>query len=277
MLKKFCIFILCSFQFFILIAQQSSMQDLAYGKDSLQKMDVYIKPNSTMKSPLVILVHCGGWMAGDKKDFNFMRDALLEKNVNVININYRLASADIHYQQIMDDMRSALTYIATHVGEWHIRDHGFVLWGNSAGGHLVLLYAYNYAPKNLISAVISFGGPTRLDDAQSLAGVKPADLNGLLPLITGKPFDKDHFAPEYHAASPYYGKNFVPTLIIHGTHDHTVPPAQSEMLHKELDQNGIENIYLPLINGGHGGEGASKGSHEKFNTVTLEWILKHSN
>src|SRR5579871_364489 len=274
--KRVFIFIYFLLVAISLTAQHTSFHDLSYGNDSLQKMDVYLNPSHTAKSPVVILVHGGGWMSGDKKDFNFMRDALLTKNVDVININYRLAGASVHYPQIMDDMNSALHYITAHASQWNMRDHGFILWGNSAGGHLALLFAYNYALIRLINAVILFGGPTRVDDIPSLSHAKAEDVKGLLPLIVGKPFNKDSLSSEYHSASPYYGKHFVPTLIIHGTHDQIVPPEQSEMLHKELDRKGVENKYFPLINGAHGGEGASKESHEEFNKITLEWIQMHS-
>jgi acetyl esterase/lipase len=50
-------------------AEQSYM-DVAYGTHSLQKMDIYLPANSdTTATKLMILIHGGAWIEGDKADF----------------------------------------------------------------------------------------------------------------------------------------------------------------------------------------------------------------
>lgn len=275
-----CLFILFSWPAFAQernVTPAFTLQDVSYGDDPLQKMDVSLVAGRGAATPLVIVVHGGGWMAGDKTDADFMKKGLNSAGINVVNINYRLANnTDIHYREIMQDVDAALAYITQHAREWKIRRKRFVFWGGSAGGHLALLYAYSYDTRNLISAVISLGGPTKLNDVVSLSTAKQQDVEGLLPLITGVPYDGDSTNAAYIAASPYYGKKLKPALLVHGTKDDIVPVAQSALLSKLLGSRGIQHIFFPLPGGDHGGNGAPAAVSEELNTTMLQWIRKYS-
>lgn len=253
------------------------MKDEQYGADKMQGMDVYLLPNRDKNTPLVILVHGGGWMAGDKKDADFMKDFMLNKGFNVINLNYRLGNQTaIHYKEIISDMDQAITYTVEHAKKWNIRKSKYVFWGGSAGGHLALLYAYRYDPKNRISAVISLGGPTRLDDEGMEAGVKKEDLEGLLPIITGSKWDRNALSPDYQNASPYYSKKFVPSMLVHGEKDAIVPTSQAKVMASKLAQEGIDHQLIILPNGAHGGEGTPEADSIDLQERMLNWIKKYS-
>ncbi len=48
----------------------STMMDVSYGTDAAQKMDVYLPANrSVTTTKLMILIHGGSWVGGDKTDF----------------------------------------------------------------------------------------------------------------------------------------------------------------------------------------------------------------
>lgn len=250
----------------------------SYGKDSLQKMDVYLLANRNKETPLVILIHGGGWMAGDKKDADFMKDFLLNQGINVININYRLAShtPPIHYKEIMRDVDGAISYIASKADAWKIRKEKIVFWGGSAGGHLALLYAYRYDLKNRISAVISLGGPTKLYDVESWKKMKKEDLDGLLPLITGVSATQAAVSKEYENASPYYSTKFKPSYLIHGEADVIVALEQTLVLGRLLETKGIPHKVVVLPNGGHGGEGTTEEASKNMVLGMLDWIATYS-
>lgn len=251
--------------------------DEAYGSDSLQKMDVYLLADRTEKTPLVILVHGGGWMNGDKVACNFMRDFLASQGVNIVNINYRLAEkSKITYKEIMADVDLAISHVLKKADEWHIRKGKFVFWGGSAGAHLAMLYAYKFDQRGVISAVTSLGGPTRLDDSETLKGAKISDLEGLLPLITGDKWQPGAFAKSYQLASPFYGPKFRPTLLMHGEKDVIVPVAQAQIMYRQLKENGVPTELIVLPNGGHGGEGAPEESSKKMAVRLLDWVRMYS-
>ena len=254
-----------------------NLYDIAYGEDHFHKMDVNFVAGRNSETPLVVLIHEGGWMAGDKEDAYFMRDILLSAGINVVNINYRLASSenDNRYREMMSDIDEALSHVVSHAKEWNIRDSQFVFWGGSAGAHLALLYAYKYDKQDLISSVITLGAPTALD---IMDGAKPEDVQGLLPLITGKPWSSNtaDLAIEYKDASPYHSLHFKPIMLIHGGADEIVPIEQSRMMQKKLKEINIEDTLIIIPNGGHGGEGASPEFSHQLNTAMFEWIIKYS-
>ncbi|MGJ1410537.1 alpha/beta hydrolase fold domain-containing protein [Sphingobacterium thalpophilum] len=263
------------------IAQTDSPQriilDYAYGQDSLQKMDVYLVENRTVHTPLLILVHGGGWMAGDKSDFNSFKDMIFPMGVNVININYRLADNEhIHYKEIMHDIGSAISALKSNTKAWNIRPKDWIMWGNSAGGHLSLLYGYQYDVDKQLSAVVSFAGPVKLDNDPTMAKAKPEDVRGLLPLIAGAPFSEAGSHQAYKDASPYYSAQFIPTLLIHGTKDDIVPIEQSDLLHKLLIEKNVPTDFIVLTDGDHGGHGATESSLESFRTKVKAWITNYS-
>ena len=118
---------------------QLVVYDVAYGTDSLQRMDLHFVEGRDAATPLVMLIHGGGWMAGDKHDADFMREALFARGINVVNVNYRLGGETVHYPEMMADIDAAIGYLLSHAREWGVRSSGIVLWGGSAGAHLALL------------------------------------------------------------------------------------------------------------------------------------------
>lgn len=247
--------------------------DEPYGADGFQKMDVYLIANRSEQTPLVILIHGGGWGAGDKKDANFMKDFLSAHNINVININYRLANETaIHCDSIIKDINAAMLHINGNSEKWKIRKDRYVFWGGSAGAHLALLYAYQYDTKNLVSSVITLGAPTKLNEPSIFRN----GAEGRLYLLTGQMWKNDTLDQAFTRVSPYYANLFKPSLLVHGEADSIVPFAQSVVLGNKLTKSGIPNQVFPLPNGGHGGEGTSPEVLGKLNETMLEWIQKYS-
>src|SRR5690606_42163777 len=67
--------------------------NVSYGSDSDQTFDIYLPANRNLNTEVMILVHGGGWSAGDKSDMKDFRDYIRSKfpNMAIVNINYRLA------------------------------------------------------------------------------------------------------------------------------------------------------------------------------------------
>jgi len=90
-------------------------------------------------------------------------------------------------------------------------------------------------------------------------------------LLGGPPRDKLDLAQH---ASPvtYVAKDNAPFLIVHGTMDPTVPPAQSQMLYDMLVQTGVE-AQLHFIPGAkHGGP---EFSSPEINAMILAFFDRH--
>jgi acetyl esterase/lipase len=176
----------------------------------------------------------------------------------------------------MKDVGKALAFTLRMAPKWKIRRKNIILWGGSAGGHIALLYTYSYDTHNVVSAVVTLGAPTKLDDRYSLSFSKKADIEGLLPLITGKKFAADTLDPAYRMASPYYGRHFKPSLLIHGEVDTIVSWLQAKLMSDELSAKEVPNQLFLIKNGWHGGEGASKEVADSLNITVMQWIRHYS-
>src|SRR5690348_1751958 len=89
--------------------------NVAYGTDAAQKMDLYLPAGrSTDSTKLIILVHGGAWISGDKSDFALFLPIIQQRfpGYAVANINYRLATtAANHFPTQENDMKAAVDFL----------------------------------------------------------------------------------------------------------------------------------------------------------------------
>jgi acetyl esterase/lipase len=234
-----------------------TLMNVAYGSDAQQIMDVYLPAGrSTSTTNVMILIHGGGWNAGDKADFNAYIDSLKRREpaYAIFNINYRLANSPNLFPAQETDVKAAIEFIYNKRNEYHISGK-FVLIGASAGGHLALLHAYKYTTPVKIKAVVDFFGPTEL---VSLYNNPPNPLIPLLltSVIGGSPATH---ASMYQQSSPvnFINAQSTPTIILHGGLDFVVPPSQSELLKNTLQANSVVHQYVFYPAEGHGWTGSS--------------------
>jgi len=127
-------------------------RDLAYpmppGTDtSFATIDIFRNPTNTPQR-LVVLVHGGSWVMGDKANFETAAPALidwwLEREFIVASVNFRLASRlgmprVVGPMDQVQDIAHALAFLAERVEDFGPVLPGTVLLGYSSGAHLVAL------------------------------------------------------------------------------------------------------------------------------------------
>lgn len=116
--------------------------DISYGTtDPLQVLDVYKpKKDADSKLPVIISVHGGGWVYGDKERYQYYCMSLAQRGFAVINFSYRLAP-ESQFPAPMEDTNLVCTWLMEHADTYGFdTDHIFAV-GDSAGGHLLGLYA----------------------------------------------------------------------------------------------------------------------------------------
>ncbi|MCX8020971.1 MAG: alpha/beta hydrolase [Chitinophagaceae bacterium] len=249
--------------------------DVAYGTDPKQKMDVYLPAGrNTRSTKVIIMIHGGGWVSGDKSDFSQFVDTLKRRlpDYAIFNINYRLADGTNNlFPTQENDVKAAVEFIYGKRQEYQISDK-LVLVGASAGGHLSLLQAYKYNSPVKIKAVIDFFGPTELVSFYN-SPPNPTIPQLLRQVTGGTPVSH---ATLYFQSSPY---NFVtpqspPTMILQGGLDIVVSPSQSEMLKNRLQANGVAHEYVFYPGEAHGWVGATL--TDSFNRID-RFLRQHVN
>jgi acetyl esterase/lipase len=230
-----------------------TLLNVKYGSDSRQAMDVYLPSGrSTTATPVLILIHGGGWTEGSRSDLNAFVDTLKRRvpQYAIFNISYRLAANGQNlFPSQEQDVKAAVEFIYSKREEYKISDR-FGVIGASAGAHLALLHAYKYTSPVKMKVVVSFFGPTELvqmynNPPNPLVPVLLASVTGATPTSN---------LTLYQQSSPF---NFVvssssPTLLLHGSNDIVVAPSQSEILKNKLNTVSVPNQYVLYAGGGHG-------------------------
>ena len=250
-----------------------TLLNIAYGKDSAQKMDVYLPANRTdSNTKVLVLIHGGGWASGDKSEFATAIPILKEKlpHYAIVNLNYRLASQTAnHFPTQENDIKQAIQYILDKTNTYHISSN-LALLGTSAGAHLALLQAYKHTDQLKPKAVISFFGPTDMTDMYNRQYNSYYQF-ALQLLVGGTPATKPDV---FRQASPvhFVNRQSAPTLLLHGGKDGLVPPSQSKNLKEKLDKAGVPAELVIYPNEGHGWYGANQAN--SFDRI-VAFLKKH--
>jgi acetyl esterase/lipase len=225
-------------------------------------LDLY-EPRSAGPYPVVVVIHGGGWTAGDRREAMPLNRYLAARGYAVAAIDYRLAPA-APYPAALDDVRAAVAYLAAHAAEHALDRSRVVLLGRSAGGHLALLTGYTSDAGTLggarIVGIVAYDAPT---DLEALAHVPRdgvvLDLRQLTRDFVGADVDAE---PEWFAgASPstFADTPVPPTLLIHGARDEIVPVAQGRSLTARLRAADNTVAYLEIPWSAHGFDAAFHG------------------
>jgi arylformamidase len=116
------------------------VRDFPYGKDSQQRMDIYL-PAQVSGAPVIFMVHGGAWRLGDKGAKGVVENKVnrwVNKGFIFISANYRLLPKTAPLQQAQD-IASALATAQNKATSWGGDSTKFILMGHSAGAHLVAL------------------------------------------------------------------------------------------------------------------------------------------
>jgi triacylglycerol lipase len=117
-------------------------RDLAYGSDRLQKLDVYVAEEHGPKVPVVLFVHGGGFVRGDKHGA-FSPDNMTlwaaRQGMVGVNINYRLAPG-APWPAGAQDLAAAVAWTRANIARYGGDPDRIILWGHSAGANHVADY-----------------------------------------------------------------------------------------------------------------------------------------
>ncbi len=251
-------------------SKKQTLYNVGYGNHSRHKMDIALPKSRTENTPVVIFIHGGAWVLGDKGVFNTEIQRFADSGFACATINYRYASesSGVHHPELPKDIRQAVDFIASKSAKWKVSPQRFGLVGHSAGGHLSLLTAYTFNVDGKIKACSSWAGPVDFLDSAQLA------INGakdVFKAYTGKALANLSDTLLYQSASPFWVVTAasVPTHLIYATSDEVVPYTSGLKLQQRLQALGVEHIFTTQQNATH----VWTGSHlENARNTTLQWF-----
>lgn len=180
-----------------------TLVNISYGKHPRHVMEVW-KADVKKPTPLVLVIHGGGWKGGSKERLSRSVDtnALLKAGISVAAINYRLMK---HAEGVsppvkapLEDAARALQFIRSKADEWNIDPQRIAAAGGSAGACSSLWLAYHDDMAQPDSPDPVARQSTRLYTAAVLGpqtSLDPKQMKEWIPNITygGHAFGKANF------------------------------------------------------------------------------------
>jgi acetyl esterase/lipase len=233
--------------------------DVAYaGASRFQKLDIYLPGDRSKPAPVVIWIHGGGLMMGDKRslpraDFGpapRLRDAygpyqvqvpeigaLLARGYAVVSLNYRLGFALItSVKPAVADTKAAIRFLRDHAADYGLDPGRFAAWGNSMGGYLAAM------------AGVTGDQATEFDDASPGSAVTSSAVQAVVVWYGAEDRLPETLSIGYYAARAHRLPAF---RIVNGDADPVIIPARAVRLNETLLQAGARTSLTILPGAGH--------------------------
>jgi alpha-L-fucosidase 2 len=232
-------------------------------------LDAWI-PDGKGPFPAVIVVHGGGWEAGDKQTFvKPLFEPLRQSGFTWFTVNYRLAP-QYPFPACTDDVFRAVEWVKRNAKQYKVDRRRIALMGESAGGHIVAYVGARGRGKRSVRAVVDFYGVHDLLKRERDRGLSK-NLKQLLHIET-----LDSAAErKLIEASPigYVHRRMPPFLFIHGTKDAAVPFEQSPLLCEKMRAAGARCEVYPVDDAPHGVGGWEKNpAWQNYKVKMIEWL-----
>ena len=114
--------------------------NIAYGPDpKWNVLDVYRPKGTEDRLPVIVSVHGGGWVYGDKERYQYYCMSLAQQGFAVVNFTYRLAPRHKFPAQL-EDTGAVFSWVLENAARYGF-DTGHVFGvGDSAGAHILGLF-----------------------------------------------------------------------------------------------------------------------------------------
>lgn len=152
--------------------------NVAYGDDVKQKMDIYFPEDYDQKTPVVFLIHGGGFIAGTKEEFTYVSKLFMAKGFIAVNLGHRLINttginqkppmhkaSEIKVSDQVNDLALAVEKYKSSAAVWGTGISRMYMAGHSAGGTLAMLYVQGKKNKD-VRASGNFAGLASMSSAE---------------------------------------------------------------------------------------------------------------
>lgn len=231
---------------------EETLLDVSYGEHEQQVYDIYLpEGRSAETTKVLMLIHGGGWIDGDKADMQEAVELMQERHPGyaIVNVNYVLANIDTPaFPNQFLDIVTVIQQLTEQSETLHINPT-FGLIGASAGAHIALMVDYTYDEQDQIKFVADVVGPTDFTDPFY---ADDPNFDILLNLLVDESqYEEGVDLAEAVSPSFQVSATSSPTIMFYGDNDPLVPVTNAYTLNSALVDTEIDNS-LTIFSGGHG-------------------------
>jgi acetyl esterase/lipase len=214
-------------------------RDIVFDQEHQLSLDIY-RPVNAQHAPVVVFFYGGSWVHGKRQWYRFTGAALAARGVIVVIPDYR-KYPQVKMDGFMRDAALAVAWTHDHANELGGNPDDLFIMGHSAGGQIAGLLATD--PQWLQADGMQ---PHDLAGFIGLAGVYDfmpiaANETDMLGMFGTTPAQQSRAQPVLFVQ----GKE-PPMLLLHGTADTEVEPANSQSLARVMkahDEQAILKLY----------------------------------
>jgi acetyl esterase/lipase len=229
-----------------------------YGLDPRQSLEIAYRPNDTTPTPMVLFIHGGSWISGDKSMMRRYQQQVVDAGYGYVSMNYRFIMTGATYLDMLDDIQLVIQFLKDFASDLNVDTTRMAMVGESAGAHLAMLYAYRNVSPIPIEFAMALVPPVDFTDPGYLSFGDPTFqlflANGLMATSLMGPEDlvANGYPDAWMDASPiHHLSTAIPTLIGYAGLDELIPLSNMEgfLIAATAINAPIEAILFP--NSGH--------------------------
>ena len=124
---------------------------IQYGPDSVQLLDLYLPDPSQRPSPVIIYMHSGGWVGGERGVVSQAIQREVLRGYAVASIDYHISPQSV-FPAALQDVKTAIRWAKVDGPNYALQPDEVFVAGSSAGGNLAAMAAVTpgqFEPTNL--------------------------------------------------------------------------------------------------------------------------------
>jgi acetyl esterase/lipase len=211
------------------------INQVAYGLDPRQSLEIAYRPNDVSPTPLILFIHGGSWIGGDKAIMRRYQNQVVDAGYAYVSMNYRFITSGASYLDMLDDIELTIRFLKDFSSNLNLDTTKMAIVGESAGAHLAMLYAYRNDSPIPIEFAMALVPPVDFTDPGYLTfgdpDVQLLLANGLMATSLMSPDDilEDGYPASWIDASPVtHLANAIPTLIGYAGQDELIPMSNMQ-------------------------------------------------
>jgi acetyl esterase/lipase len=279
-------------------------RDIVYKtvNDEALMVDLYMPLEKVHSSiPVVIFSHGGGWVMGDRETMFIGPDnkqlilRLRQLGYAIANFEYRLLSEETNLDEMVADNKDMVRWIRMNADLYDLDPNNIGLWGQSAGGHLVLVSGLsddgefpgdsslagtssrvNYIVNNYgLGDLVTVYAPIVSGQRQP-ASMEAGQLDFMFETTLAEDARVFSNGLERQSAIYHVDSNDPPVLILHGDADGVIDPEQSRILQRALEEEGVKNKLHFVTGADHIFNGATDEQVREIVDISVDFITENT-
>jgi acetyl esterase/lipase len=220
---------------------------------------VYTPRGGAQGAPVLLQIHGGAWVIGDKGQQGLpLMMHLAARGWVCVASNYRL-SPRAKFPDHLVDCKLALRWVRQHIAEYGGNPDFVVVTGGSAGGHLAALVALTanrpeFQPgfedaDTSVSACVPFYGVYDVIEMFERQGGPARGRQWFERMVMGTTLADDRTAFERASPISYVSEDAPPIFAVHGASDNLVPVSQARRFVERLRAKSKEPVVYAEVPG----------------------------